>query len=115
MSIYGPSVYLKFPEEIMKDCKENLFHSLKNIVTCSLYTLCGAVKTGFKSSIMNVKKTVKRFFSNLDNTPACLDDYENVTGSKKYSLDFCPTGWKVNWYLAIYSNDRTVLSETAEI
>lgn len=62
-----------------------------------------------------LKKLWKGSFQILHNTPACLDDYENVTGSKKYSLDFCPTGWKVNWYLAIYSNDRTVLSETAEI
>ena len=57
-SIYGPSVCLKLrrnnEEEIMKGCKENLFHSLIDIGTCSLYTVCGAVKTEFKSSIMNV-------------------------------------------------------------
>ena len=87
----GPSVNLKFYNEIVRDRQENLVHSLIGIGSCSLHIVHGSFKTGAEKTGWNLKALLKGLFQILHDTPARREDYKKVTGRNKYPLFFCAT------------------------
>ena len=95
ISMDGPRVNIKFLKDIQKK-REDLFHSLIDIGTCSLHSVNGSVKVGFEKSSLKIKETLKGGFQILHHSPARREDFESITGSTKYLLYFCATRWVEN-------------------
>ena len=91
ISMDGPSVNLKFYDCIIKQREENEQHALVNIGTCGLHTIHGAFRNGAQKSDWNIKKVLKGSYILLHDSPARRDDYQSVTGSEKFPLQFCVT------------------------
>ena len=87
----GPSVNLKFYNEIVQDRQENMVHSLVDIGSCSLHIVHGSFKNGAEKTGWYLKALLKSSFQILHDTPARREDYEKVTGSNKYPPFFCAT------------------------
>ena len=87
----GPNVNLKFFKEFAVEFKEDSFHSLVDIGSCCLHIVHGAFKTGAEKSEWGLKKFLKAAYTILHDSPARREDYESVTGSSKYPLNFCAT------------------------
>ena len=85
----GPSVNLKFYNEIVQDRQENMVHSLIDIDSCSLHIVHGSFRAGAEKTGWNLKALLKGSFQILHDTPAGREEYEKVTGSNKYPLFFC--------------------------
>ena len=54
ISMYGPSVNLKFYNEIVQDTQENMVHSLIDIGSCSLHIVHGSFKTDAEKTGWNL-------------------------------------------------------------
>ena len=91
VSMDGRNVNLKFFKEFAADFKEDNFPSLVDIGSCSLHIVQGAFKTGAEKSEWGLKKFLKAAYTILHDSPARREDYESVTGSSKYPLNFCAT------------------------
>ena len=87
----GPSVNWKFYEAVTKDRAEDKLHQLINIGSCGLHVIHGAFKSDAEATNWNIKKVLQSAFQILHDSPARREDYESVTGSKKYPLFFCAT------------------------
>ena len=87
--MYGPNVNFKFYKEFIAKNKENIFHSLIDIRSCSLHTVHGTFRTGTEKTDWNLEEALKGAFHTFHDTPARRDDYESITGSKIYPLYFC--------------------------
>ena len=97
ISMDGPIVNKKFYQNIAADRSEKLFHTLMDLGTCSLHSINGSVKNGFKTEYMkNMTKVLKGVFQLLHSSPARRDDYQSITGSTKFPLFFCATRWVEN-------------------
>ena len=97
ISMDGPNVNKKFYQNITADRSEKLFHALMDLGTCSLHSINGSVKNGFKTEYMkNVKKVLTGVFQLLNSSPARRDDYQSITGSTTFALFFCATHWVEN-------------------
>ena len=53
----GPSVNLKFYNEIVQDIQENMVHSFIDIGSCSLHIVRGSFKTGAEKTGWNFEGT----------------------------------------------------------
>ena len=93
ISMDGPSVNLKFYQEIVPDRQENMVHSLVDIGSCSLHIVHGSFKTGAEKTGRSLKALPEGSFQILHDTPTRREDYEKVTGSNKYPLFFCAMQW----------------------
>ena len=91
VSMDGPKVNLNFFKTFAADFKEDNFHSLIDIGSCSLHIVHGAFKTSAEKCEWDLKKFLKAAYTILHDSPACRGDYESVTGSSKYPLNFCAT------------------------
>ena len=98
ISMDGPNVSKKFYQNITAGRSEKPFHALiAPIGTCSLHSINGSVKNGFKTEYMkNVKKVLTGVFQLLHSSPARRDDYQSITGSTTFPLFFCATRWVEN-------------------
>ena len=85
VSMDEPNVNLKFFKEFAASFKEDNFHSLVDIGSCSLHIVHGAFKTGAEKSEWGLKKFLKAAYIILHDSPACREDYES------YPLNFCAT------------------------
>ena len=85
----GPNVNLKFFKEFAADFKEDNFCSLVGIG--NLHIGHSAFKTGLEKLEWGLKKFFKAAYTILHDSPGCREDYESVTGSSKYLLNFCAT------------------------
>ncbi|XP_057299676.1 uncharacterized protein LOC130630266 [Hydractinia symbiolongicarpus] len=93
VSMDGPSVNFKFLEKVQKDRLDNEQHQLIDIGSCGLHTIHGAFKNAAVSTEWNIKKILHGSYQILHDTPARRDDYESVTSSNVYPLNFCATRW----------------------
>ena len=91
ISMDGPNVNLKFYKEFSALYKENNFHSLVNIGTCSLHTVHGSFRSGVAATGWGIKKVLKGAYYVLHNSPARREDYESQSGSSKYPFNFIVT------------------------
>ena len=78
----GANVNLKFFKEFVADFKVDNFHS---------HIVHGAFKTCAEKSGWGLKKFLKAVYTIFYNSPARREEYESVTGSSKYPLNFCTT------------------------
>ena len=97
----GPSVNLKFYNEIVQDRQENMVHLLIDIGSCSLHIVHGSFKTDAEKTDCNLKALLKGSFQILHDTPTRIGDYEIVTGSNKYPLFFCAT-WRIFFCFCVF-------------
>lgn len=91
ISMDGPNVNLKFYQEFSALHKENSFHGLINIGSCSLHKVHGCFRTGVEATGWDIKKVLKGAYYVLHNSPARRDDHESQTGSTKYPFHFSVT------------------------
>ena len=87
----GPSVNLKFYNEIVQDRQENMVQSVIDISSCSLHIVHGSFKTSAEKTGWNLKAFLKGLFQILHDTLARTQDYKKVTSSNKYPLFFIAT------------------------
>ena len=87
----GPNVNLKFYQEFCRKRKDEKYHSLIDIGSCSLHIIHGSLKTGAEKSNWGIKKLLKGAYTLLHDTPARREDYESITASSTYPLSFCGT------------------------
>ena len=85
----GPAVNWKFFEALMNYRSECELPQLINIVSCSLHTLHGALRTAVVSTSWKFKQTLNGIWQILHESPARREDFESVTGASKYPLFFC--------------------------
>ena len=86
----------------MKTCQEfaakfrnENYHSLADVSSCSLHIVHGAFRTSAEKSEWALKKLLKGAYMILHNTPARRKDCESVTGSSTYHRRFFPTPYKL--------------------
>ena len=91
ISMDGPSMNRKFYEAVTKGRAGNELHQLINIGSCCLHVIHGVFKSGAETTNWNINKVLRSAFQILHDPPARQEDYESVTGSKKYPLFFCAT------------------------
>ena len=89
----GPNVNLTFYDEFTTKLNEIVNHSLVNIGTCSWHVVHGSFKNGETSTQWGLKKVLKAAYYILHDSPARRDDYNSISGSTVYPLNFCATRW----------------------
>ena len=90
VSMDGPSVNLKFMQEIIKHREElEIEEKMIDIGTCGLHVVHGAFKCGIESTEWKIKETLKGSHQLLHDTPARRADYVSVTQSSEYPLFLC--------------------------
>lgn len=85
VSMLGPNAKWKFIEPL----KRYRFENELIIVSCSLYIIHGASKTGAESTYLELKKVLKEAFNLLHDSLARGNDYVSFTGSNIFPLLFC--------------------------
>ena len=91
VSMDGPNVNLKFYQEFCRKHKDEKYHSLIDIGSCSLHIIHGSLKTRAEKSNWGINKLLKGAYTLLHDTPARRKDYESITTSSTYPLSFCGT------------------------
>ena len=91
ISMDGPNVNLKFHDEFTSSLTETVLHSLINIGSCNLYIVHDSLKTGEAVMEWKLKKVLNAAHHILHDSPARREDYNSVTGSSVYPLNFCST------------------------
>ena len=97
ISMDGPKFNTKFYGEIITNRVQSMFHKLIDFDSCNLHIVHGILKARAEKSDWKLKKTLKRAFQILHDTPARREDYVSrednvsITGSTKYELFFCAT------------------------
>ena len=91
ISMDGPNVNLKFHDEFTSSLTETVLHSLINIGSCSLHIVHGSLKTGEAVTEWKLKKVLNAAHRILHDSPARREDYNSVTASSVYPLNFCST------------------------
>ena len=87
----GPNVNLKLPEKINEERTLNEFHCLIFIGSCGLHTIHTAFRSGVEATEWSIKKILTGSYYVLHDSPARREDYQEVTGSNKFPLNFCGT------------------------
>ena len=87
----GTNVNLKFYQEFCGKRKDEKYHSLIDIGSCSLHIIHGSLNTGAEKSNWGIKKLLKGAYTLLHDTPVRREDYESITASSTYPLSFCGT------------------------
>ena len=82
---------MKFYQEFSTRFKENNYHSLLDIGSCSLHIVHRSFTAGAEKSGWKLKNLLKGAYYVHHNTPARREDYESTTGSTVYPLHFCST------------------------
>ena len=84
VSMDGPSVNLKFMQELIKHREElEIEEKMIDIGTCGLHVVHGAFKCGIESTEWKIKETLKGSHQLLHDTPARRADYVSVTQSSE--------------------------------
>ena len=87
----GPNVNLKLLEKINEERTSNEFHCLISIGSCGLHMTHGAFCAGAEATEWSIKKVLTGAYYVLHDSPARKADYQEVTGSNKFPLNFCST------------------------
>ena len=97
VSMDGPSVNLKFLDELIKDpVFNNESDSIITIGVCGLHVIHGSFQTGHKAVNWNVNSTLRGMYRLFKDSPARRADYTKMTGSTVFPLKFCSTRWVEN-------------------
>ena len=91
VSMDGPIVNPKFYQEFCSKLKDEKYHSLIDIDSCGLHVVHGSLKTGAEKSNWCLKKLLKGAYTLFHDSPVRREDYESITASSTYPLNFCST------------------------
>ena len=83
-----PIVNLKFFKELTNERSDSGILALTDFGNCSLDIINGAFQRGAEQSGWNLKKTLKSVWQLFRNSPAQLDYYETLTGSRPFPMAF---------------------------
>ena len=87
----GPNVNLKMLQKINEERTANEFHHLISVGSCELHTVHGASRTGAEATDWSIKKILRGAYIVLHDSPARREDYQEITGSDAFPLNFCAT------------------------
>ena len=95
ISMDGPSVNLKFYDEVVKHREETELGipQLIYLGSCSLHVVHGAFKTGAQATTWNIDSLLRALHYLFHNSPARTEDYVKLTDSTQLPLKFCSTRW----------------------
>ena len=102
ISMDNPNVNLKMLQKINEECTTNEFHHLISIGSCGLHTIHGAFCTGAEATDWSKKKILRGAHIVLHNSPARRKDYQEITGSDTFPLNFCATRYLYLYLSIIY-------------
>ena len=94
ISMDGPNFSLKMLQKINEERTANEFHHLISIGSCGLHTIHGTFCTGAEATDWSIKKVLRGVYIVLHDSPARGENYQEITGSDTFPLNFCTT-----WYL----------------
>ena len=97
----GPNVNLKMLQKINEERTANEFHHLISIGSCGLHTVHGAFRTGAEATDWRIKKILRGACIVLHGSPAIREDYQEISGSDTFPLNFCGTRY-LYLYLSIF-------------
>ena len=78
-------------EKINEERTSNEFHHLISIGSGVLHAIHGAFRAGAEATEWSIKKILTGAYYVLHFSPARREDYQEVTGSKKFPSNFCST------------------------
>lgn len=95
VSMDGPNVNLKFMQELLKDRKryDPEMPGILQLGTCTLHTIHGAFATAMKNTEWGVAKLLRAIWYLFHDSPARRDDFQSITKSNVFGLQFCSTRW----------------------
>ena len=85
-----------FSTQFEKTRKKKLLKSLFKVGTCGMHTVHDALRHGVRASGWCIDKILSSTYKMLDPSPSQSADYENVSKSDVYSLQFCSHRWVEN-------------------
>ena len=94
MSADGPSVNLMFLDLVNENSSGDGLPGLISIGTCGAHTIHGALQHGAKN--LYVGKVLRAIWKILHQSPSRRADYEKVSNSTIYSLQFRQHRWVEN-------------------
>ena len=102
ISMDGPNVNLKMLQKINEERTANEFHHLISIGSCGLHTVHGAFRTGAEATDWSIKKILRGAYIVLHDSPARREDYQEITGSDTFPLNFCAARYLYLYVSIIY-------------
>ena len=94
----GPNVNLKFHQEMVSHVQLNYDKQLLDISSCGLHQIHGALKNAMEKNTLF--KGLQNIFSSLfylfDDAPTWKSEYNSVTGTSTFGLQFCKHRWVEN-------------------
>ena len=91
LSMDGPNWL--FLDLLQKCCMKKELPASADLGPCNLHIVHSDFKIGAEATDWEIKKTLKRAFCLLHDTPACREDFTRVTGGTQFPLSFCATRW----------------------
>jgi hypothetical protein len=91
----GQKINLKFHRDILAEreaCDPNL-PSFLDIRTCGLHVMHGAFRTAFESTLWKLDSILKSLWYLFNESPTRRTDFQEITGSNLFPLEFCGTRW----------------------
>ena len=92
ISMDGPNVNKKFFRDFIHE-RDTLMPSLLDIGTCGLHVIHGAFRTGFEKTTLKIDRLLNSLWYLFYGSPARRENFSQISGSKKFPLQFCGTRW----------------------
>ena len=70
-------------------CSVEHYPGLINVVSCRLYVVHGALRSGMIKTKLRIDSVLKALHKFFDESPAKREDYIKVTRSEMFALPFC--------------------------
>ena len=102
ISMDGANIILKMLQKISEERKANEFHHLISIGSCGLHTIHGAFRTGPEATDWSTRKILRGAYIVLHDSTARREDYQEITGSDTFPVNFCATGYLYLSFIYIY-------------
>ena len=93
VSMDGPNVNWKFYCSFCEERKAAELPDLLNIGSCSLHVVHGSFQNGAKESGWNLANILRALWQLFHDTPARREDFNHITGTNVYPLQFCQHRW----------------------
>ena len=90
----GINVNFKFLDLVNENLSDDELPGFISIGRCGLHTIPGAFQNGAKS--WSVEKVLQAISKILDQSPSLRADFDKVTNSTSYPLQFCQHRWVKN-------------------
>lgn len=96
VSMDGPAVNHKFFKALQTEVLNDYNKKIIDIGTCGLHVLHNAFRKGVAASGWNVETFLKGAYYVFKDSPARMEDYLNISSTKKVGVKFCHHRWLEN-------------------